>query len=298
MQQLDFFVDGRDALLVHAVVTSLVARDHEAATARLAVLRSEHPAHPDVPALARLTDSLRASPPSPLNHATLTSAVQPIHDVLDPAARRLLGPDAGRFLDPLWRMLAAAASLLRFDESWPRAHPSWLHLQREDWPAVCASVEAEPDWPERSLLRYRLGLARHHVGEADAAIRLWLPLCWLDPALFARYAPALPNAMLRDEWDSFERSGAFGHASDATPWFPSWLLVRHRRLADVFERADVPDDAGAVTETFRALLTLIPLERRGLTGELIAHRRALQRLSPELFACYMATIATGRPRRV
>lgn len=78
-------------------------------------------------------------------------------------------------------------------------------------------------------------------------------------------------------------------------WFPAWLLVRHRRLADLFEPVDVPH-AGASAEVFRALLALVPLERQGFSAELIAQRRALQRLSPKLFAYYMETLG-GRPAK-
>lgn len=70
--------------------------------------------------------------------------------------------------------------------------------------------------------------------------------------------------------------------------------MRHRRLADLFEPTDVPD-AGPSADVFRALLALVPLERQGLSAELIAHRRALQRLNPELFAYYMETMGGRRP---
>ena len=297
-QQLDLFVDGHDALLVHAVVTRLLADDPDRATSQLAILRREHPAHPDLAALALLTDSLRASPPSPASHAIVTTMLEQVDRTLVPVAQRLLGRDAANFLKPLWHTLAMTASSLKFDESYPRAHASWLCQQLDDWAAVRAAVEAEPDWATRPLLRYRLGLALHHLGESAGAIRQWLPLCWIDPALFARYAPTLPNAMLREGWEAFERAGSFGESPDdaihAAEWFPAWLLVRHRRLADLFQAANVPD-AGITSEVFRALLALVPLERSGLSDDLITHRRALQRLSPELFAYYMRGLGGRRP---
>jgi hypothetical protein len=295
--QLDLFVDGRDALLVHQVVTSLLARNVDRATAGLAALRHEHPTHPDLPALARLIESLRASPPSPVSHATVIGVVDEVDRMLVPAAQRLLGRDAVAFLRPIWRMLATAASPLSFDETYPRAHASWICQQVDDWAAVGAAVEAEANWAKQPLLRYRLGLARHHLGDVEAAIQLWLPLCWIDPALFTRYAPTLPSGTLRDGWQAFERAGSFTESADGVQpatWFPPWLLVRNRRLADLFQPADVPD-AGTSSDVFRVLLALVPLERRGLNDELIAHRRALQRLSPELFACYMESVGGRRP---
>jgi hypothetical protein len=297
LRQLDLFVDGRDALLVHAVVTDLFARDCNGATAGLVALRREHPAHPDLPALAVLIEALRASPPSPVNRATVTTVVDHVDRTLVPAAQRLLGRDAVAFVEPLWRMLATTASPLSFDETYPRAHPSWIYQQFDDWSAVRAAAEGEPDWATQPLLRYRLGLARHHLGDVEAAIRLWLPLCWIDLELFARYAPTLPSATLREGWEAFERAGSFGESGDAThpaAWFPPWLLVRDRRLADLFEPADIPE-TGISSAVFRALLALVPLERRGLTDELIAHRRALQRLSADLFGYYMGSVGGRRP---
>ena len=154
-------------------------------------LRGEHPLHPDLPALAVLVATLNLPPPSPATHATMTAGIEAVHQALAPAARRLLGANAATFLQPLWKALAAAAASLPFDEANPRAHRSWLCQQYGDWAAVRAAVEAEPDWAGSACLRYRLGLARHHLGEPEAAIRLWLPLCWMDPQLFARRAPTL-----------------------------------------------------------------------------------------------------------
>jgi hypothetical protein len=296
LHQLDLFVDGRDALLIHAVVTRLLAREPDDAAARLSTLSHEHPTHPDLPALALLIESLRSSPPSTVTQATVTAVVDNVERALVPAAQRLLGRDAVAFIEPLWRMLATTASPLSFDETYPRAHASWLCQQFDEWSAVQVAVEGERDWAKRPLLRYRLGLARHQLRDVEAAIRLWLPLCWIDPALFARYAPTLPNAMLREGWEAFERADSFAESADRihpATWFPPWFLVRERRLADLFQPTDVPD-AGASSEVFRALLTLVPLERRGLSEELIAHRRVLQRLSPELFAYYMTTLGGRR----
>lgn len=297
LRQLDLFVDGRDALLVHAVVTSLLARDPAGSAVCLAILRREHPGHPDLPTLTLLADRLRPSPPLPASHETVTAALEEINRTLVPATQRLFGSDAATFLQPLWRTLAAAATGMTFDEGYPRAHASWLCQQFDDWATVRAAVEAEPDWARRPLLRYRRGLALHFLGDHEAAIKQWLPLCWIDPALFARYAPTLPNPTLREAWEAFERADPFGQSLDAThvaEWFPAWLLVRHRRLADLFEPVDVAD-AGTSAEAFRALLALVPLERQGLGTEVIAHRRTLQRLSPELFAYYMETLGGRRP---
>ena len=296
--QLDLFVDGRDALLVHEVVTSLVTRDPDRAGAAVARLRDEHPTHPDLPALALLADSLQAQSPSPATHATLTASVEAMERALVPAARRLLGPDAAAFLMPLWQTLAATAASLPFNDRHPRDHRGWICQQYGDWAAVRAAVEAEPDAAAPPLLRYWLGLARHHLGEPEAAIRLWLPLCWRDPVLFARHAPTLPSTTVRDGWDAFERAGSFGESfvdtTHAATWFPAWVLLRHRGLVHLFRADEIPD-TGTGARAFRALLSLLPLERQGLSDELVGRRRALQQINPAFFRCYMEAVGRRRP---
>lgn len=296
--QLDLFIDGRDALLVYEVVTSLVARNPDRAATALARLRDDHPAHPDLPGLELLADSLCTRPPFPRTSATVAERIEAMEGALAPAARRLLGSEAAAFLRPLWQALAAAAMGVPFDDTHPRAHPAWLYQQSDDWAAVCASVEAEPDWAGRPLFRYWAGLARHHLGEPETAIRLWLPLCWMDPVLFADHASTLPSATLREGWAAFERAALFDEwladNTHAVTWFPAWLLVRHWSLDHVFRAAEIPD-ADAATLAFRLLLSLLPLERQALSDELISQRRTLQRLSPDFFRRYMDVVSRRRP---
>jgi hypothetical protein len=292
-RQLDLFLDGRDAFLVHEVVTSLIVRDRGRAATGLERLQDEHPFHAELPALALLVAALNSPPPSPATHVTVTAAVEAVQNSLAPAARRLLGEDATTFLRPSWQVLAVTAASLPFDEAHPHAHRSWLCQQYDDWAAVRVAVEAEPDWPARPCLRYRLGLARHHLGEAAAAIRLWLPLCWMDPRLFARRAPTLPSAILREGWEAFEGAvsirESLADTRDATEWFPAWLLPRHRGLVHSFGADEVPD-AGTAARVFRHLLSLVPLESQGLSDGLVRQRRALQQLSPGFFRYYLDVV--------
>ena len=217
--QLDFFVDGRDAILIHEVVTSLVARDVDRVCTVLARLREDHPAHPDLAALALLASVLQAPPPCPPTHATVTACIEEIENRLEPVARRFLGAKVATFLRPVWQALAAAAAPMPYDEDHPRADPAWLCQQYSDWGAVSAAIEAEPDWTTKPLLCCWMGLARHHLGESEAAIRLWLPLCWTAPAVFASHAPALPSAPVREAWSAFERAGPRGRgAGSSRPW--------------------------------------------------------------------------------
>ena len=298
-RQLDLFLDGRDAFLVYEVVTSLVGRDRARAETGLERLRQEHPFHPDLPALALLVAALNEPLPSPTTHAGVTAGIEALQQALAPAALLLLGEDAATFLQPLWKALAATVASLPFDKAHPRAHLSWLCQQYGDWAAVRAAVEAEPDWTASACLRYRLGLARHHLGELEAAIRLWLPLCWMDPLLFARRAPTLPSTVLCEGWEAFERAVSFDQwladTTDAAGWFPAWLLLRHRGLVHLFRADEVPD-AGTAARAFRHLLSLVPLESHGLSDALVRERRALQQLSSGFFRYYMDVVGQGRPR--
>jgi hypothetical protein len=303
--QLDLFIDGRDAILVHEVVTALAARDPVRAGSGLARLEREHPAHPDLPVLGLLAEALRAPAPEPPTHATVTARIEEIERRVAPAARRFLGPQATSWLRPVWQALAAAAAAVPFDEGHPRAHPGWLGQQCGDWPAVRDAIEREPDWRARPLLRCWMGLAQHHLGAPDEAVRLWLPLCWMEPAIFAGHAPGLPSASLREAWEAFERSASFdealAEATDATAWFPAWLLVRIPGLANLFRAEDAPG-LDAPRRAFRTLLSLLPLEgrapgdetpgqRRALEGEVIRRRRALREISPAFFHHYLAAVS-------
>ena len=292
-RQLDLFLDGRDAFLVHEVVTSLVVHDRGRAETGLERLRDGHPLHPDLPALALLAAALHLPLASPITHATMTSDVEALRQSLAPAALRLLGQACTVFLQPLWETLAVGAASLPFDEAHPRAHRSWLCQQYGDWTAVRTAVEAESHWEARPLLRYRAGLARHHLGEPEAAIRLWLPLCWMDPLLFERYAPTFPSTILREGWNAFEDlvflDEWVADGATAAGWFPAWLLLRHRGLVHLFQADKVPA-AGIAAQAFRHLLSLLPLESHGLSDPPVRQRRALQQLSPGFFRYYMEVV--------
>jgi len=299
--QLDLFLDGHDAILVHDIVTSLVARDLDRVATGLGRLQREHPAHPDLTSLTLLADTLQTpslSAATAAPHATLTARVDELERRVSPAARRFLGAEAGAFLRPSWMTLAATATTVPFDGIYPRAHPGWLCQQYGDWAAVRAAVEAEPDWARTPLLRYWMALARHHLGEPETAVRLWLPLCWIDPSLFVLHAPSFPSAPVREAWNAFERAAPFDEAPpvarNTAAWFPAWLLVRHPGLANLFQTEDVPD-AGAATRAFRVLLSLLPLEREGLTREVVSQRRALRSISPGFFRHYLEVVSRRRP---
>jgi hypothetical protein len=296
-RQLDLFVDGRDALLVHEIVTGLITRDVGRTGTGLRRLGQDHPHHPDLAALAALAEALTPPAPAAATHVALSERIELTERRLVPAARRFLGADADVFLEPMWRMLAEAATDLPFDAAHPRAHRGWICQQYGAWADVRAAVESEPAWADTPLLRYWMGLAQQHLGAPEVAIRLWLPLCWIAPRLFDMHAPTVPNSTIRAAWIAFEHAFPFqeslGDSAPAAAWFPAWLLLRHRGLSRLFRPDDVAE-RGDAARVFRHLLTLLPLEQHGLTEELVRQRRALRQLHENFFRYYMAVLEERR----
>ena len=296
-RQLDLFIDGADALLIHEIVTGLISRNIGRTDTALRRLTREHPRHPDLMALSALVEVLTALGPTARNHEAVAERIELIEHRLLPTARRFFGSNADVVLRPVWQALATSAAGLPFDLANPRAHQAWLCQQYGGWTEVVAAVEKEPDWADRPLLSYWMGLAQHHLGAREVAIRLWLPLCWTHASLFEAHAPTLPNSTIRAGWVAFEQADTFeaslAHGAPRTPWFPGWLLLRHRGLSRLFHPDDV-HDTGRPASVFRHLLALLSLEQRGLTDELVRQRRALRQLDEGFFRYYMAVVAERR----
>ena len=140
--QLDLFLDGRDVVLVNAIVVNLLERQPDRAEDALTRLEEGNPAHPDLGMFDRLCRALRAEPPRPTSHPELRALIESVK-LLSRTADRLLGEGARAFLLPWWQAIADAGATL-------------------------PSAEAEPP------LRYWLGFARHHLGEEREALRLWV----------------------------------------------------------------------------------------------------------------------------
>lgn len=263
--QLDLFLDGRDVVLVNAVVVSLLERQPDRAQDALTRLEEENPGHPDLAMFDRLCWALRTEPPRPTSHPELGQLIESVK-FLGPTADRLLGDGARAFLLPWWQAVAHAGATL-------------------------PSAEAEPP------LRYWLGFACHHLGEEREALRLWVALCWLAPDSFAQWAPALPTVILRDAWAAFQAHTGHDGRDGVSPWgalwFPAWLALRHRWVAHLFHADEIPDTEASL-QTLRLLRTLLPLESQGYSAELIRQRRRLQQISPMFFRAYLEVVVEAR----
>ena len=263
--QLDLFLDGRETILVNVLVAALLAGRLEDAREALNRLRGENPAHPDLSAFDRLVRSVYEKPPAPPSTGEPGPIIERLA-LLVPAANRLLGLGAAHFLLPWWQALAR--------------------------------TDAQPDPTEAApLLRYWMGSARWHDGDEREAVRLWLPLCWLEPEKFARQAPTLPSPIVREAWAAFDGEPDPGDGGDAhgrdVAWFPAWLALRHRWVAHVFRPDEVPG-AGAPLQALRLLPGLLVLESQSLGDELVRQRRALRDISPRFFQMYRRLVVEAR----
>lgn len=261
--QLDLFWDGRDVVLVNAIVVNLLERQPDRAQEALTRLKEENPGHPDLGMFDRLCRALPAEPPRPTSHAELRALIESVK-LLSSTADRLLGEGARAFLLPWWQAVAHAE---------------------------LPSAEAEPS------LRYWLGFARHHLGEEREALRLWVALCWLAPDAFEQWAPALPSVILRDGWAAFRAHAGHDDRDGPSPretlWFPAWLALRQRWVAHLFHADEIPDTE-APLQALRLLRTLLPLESEGYSAELVQQRRRLQQSCPTFFRAYLEVVVEAR----
>jgi hypothetical protein len=261
--QLDLFWDGRDVVLVNAIVVNLLERQPDRAQKALTRLKEENPGHPDLGMFDRLCRALPAEPPRPTSHAELRALIESVK-LLSSTADRLLGEGARAFLLPWWQAVAHAE---------------------------LPSAEAEPS------LRYWLGFARHHLGEEREALRLWVALCWLAPDAFEQWAPALPSVILRDAWAAFRAHAGHDDRDGPSPretlWFPAWLALRQRWVAHLFHADEIPDTE-APLQALRLLRTLLPLESEGYSAELVQQRRRLQQSCPTFFRAYLEVVVEAR----
>jgi hypothetical protein len=261
--QLDLFLDGAVTVLLHALGEALAAERPEAAHDALERLRRQDSAHPDLAALGRLCEAVRSGRPAPDSSSSLEALVRELETVLLPAAERLLGPAAAAALGPVWRRLADDAVGLRLDGREGGGH-----------------------------LRFWVGAAHHHLGRRRQALRLWLSLGWLDPRALVTLAPRCPDDAMRLAWIAFERRPGFEVPEEpdaAARWFPAWVFLHDRELAGLFATDEIPGaDPGEAAA--RAVLTLLPLETRGLSEEVISGRRALKTAAPSFFQHYLRRV--------
>jgi hypothetical protein len=288
--QLDIFADSRDTMLRNDVVRALENRDAAAAQRALAGLQSDYPADAWVEPLQRLVHHVsRGARAGFVDPAELQAACADLtHDVV-PAAQRVFGADAaGPWVAPSWRELASCAGRLRFDPSHAFGHAAPLWLEAGDAAAAEQAVGSIESWRRIPAPLGWMAEARCRLADLDAAWPLLVELAWLAPERFGAVAARLNHRVIERLLARFDAEFEGEGAAIDRVWFPAWALVHDNHLAPVLALAE-SGLHGRAERTFRAVLGLLTLERRGAHHDLVEARRAFRELHGGLYAAYMQT---------
>ncbi len=277
--QLDLFLDSGATTALLDLRTALCARDPEAAGRALAALAAHAPEHSLRPAAERLTEAV-AHLSVPLSPADAETQLETLEQVLSPAARDVLGPQAHDLLTPCWQRLAAALAYAASDPARPALHASHAYARCLDWRRAAAAIEAVPDHAAQPALLARLAEAHGRDGDRHAAIAAWCMLCWRFPASAERTMddPKLVDVKLREAWIEFCELDL-----DPPPevsLFPARLLLTEPYLA----HALAPGLAAGDSVGENAFGTVRELLRRDTTDS----RRDVHTAAPWLLKAYLA----------
>lgn len=290
MEQLDIFEHGHDRALINALADAVARADLPAANEAAAALDAAFPGDRHLTPAALLVQALAAEAadgdrPWP-DAAVALSARRHLETSLHEAALTLLGSEAAQsWLAARWRHLARRARPLPFSPADAPAHAASLWLQAGDWAAAASAVETIESWRRKPQPLAWMAQARWQHRGPDAAWPLLVELAWLAPQRLPALLALLHDARLARLARGYENSleAALGWA-----WWPAWLLVEQPLLAEPLDAAQSPGDA-APERGFKLLQALLRLEREGRHHEIVALRRELKVLQPELFAAYLRT---------
>lgn len=283
--QLDIFEHSHEVMLRNALTHALMRRDPAASTAALAALASDFPQDPLLADAAGLLARLQAD-----TNDGLAASIAQLEEIIEPAARRLLGNrQAKTWLAPFWRELGEAALALPFDPAHEMLHAAPLFLRAGDWSQAAATAVAIPSWRKKPA---PLAWMIEACVRLDGIAVLWpraAELAWMAPArayaLVTRLAADLDEELARLLRRFLTEIDA-GNAPEGFARFPAWLLIEDARYLNALKLAE-RGSLTAAEACARLLLTLLSLEQQGRHDELIEQRQKLRETDAELFACYM-----------
>lgn len=290
--QLDLFLDSRAVMLANDAIKALAARDAELAKITISRLRVEAPDHPGIDALETLTAALAAWSSPGADRNAILRAVDWLDRDLAPAANRVLGEAAARFIASFFRDLAEAARELAYDPACPHVHRAALCLRGSDWAEAETAADSIPhSGVNPDALHWRC-VARYRRHGLDAARVDLFALAWRAPRRFASVRTELDDEILERDWRRFEVASDWESVdeSELAAWFPAWCVLEHPALGAALKGVELPNLVPA--EAARLVLHLFELERRGDQQRLIVKRARLRELNPDFFALYMANRAT------
>ncbi|MDR3300443.1 MAG: hypothetical protein LBU43_10745 [Candidatus Accumulibacter sp.] len=284
--QLDLFRDSRDTQLRNEAVDALRRRDGNALRQAIDGLRAEYPNDYSLADFDLITADLPADVHD-ASPARIAAWLTHIDAQLLPALCRLLGDDAApRWLEPLFKSLAASAAARTFQREHALTYAGALFLRGNDLAAAHTAIERIPSWrriPEP--LSWMTEIAWRENSPAEYW-PLSAELAWIAPSLLdSVLSRAAPDAV-RHLYGAFTSGFESDDESGSSAWFPAWLLVEHSELLEHFRPIDPHPSLPA--RCAMLLVSLLTGERSGLSPIVVERRLKLRSLAPRLFARYMA----------
>ena len=294
MQQLDIFADSRDRVLINRLAEALCGGEPKLAEQAFTELSAAFPNDRHLGSAAVLMQALadeQALTPTPLQRPSAAAQArdQLTHRVAA-AALQVLGADAAKpWLAQRWQALARRAQALPFDSTTADTHAAALWLQGRAWAQAEQAARAIESWRRKPAPLAWMAQAHWHLQGPDATWPLLAELAWIAPQRLTTLLALLPDPALHKLARGFENAAITNFEEQADwRWWPAWLLVEQPLLAAPLQAAQT--DAVAPPEAgFKLVLALLRAERQGRHQDLMALRRQLQSLQPDLFKAYMAT---------
>ncbi len=287
MQQLDIFEDGAERMRLNDLASALERDDMPAARLAAAALSAEFPDNPQLNTATLLISSLtRAAEAQALPDLDAAARARDfIERDLAPAATALLGAaEAGPWLARRWRELALRAAALPFQRDQADSHAAALWLRAGAWAEAMAAVQRIESWRR---VPQALAWMLHARCQADGIDACWpwlAELCWLAPTRAPAVLASLPDHRLHKALRRFE--GEFDLETERIAWLPAWLAIDQPLLATTLAQAQAVGN-GEPERAFRLVVGLIALEGQGRHHDIVARRKQLRDLQPDLLALYM-----------
>ena len=282
-RQKDLFLDTPDVQAANALVRAILSREVAAAREHLARLRQLNAEHWMLASAEVLVKAIAAPPPAARDEAL--RQVEALERHWLPAASKALRSSARDFVTSLWRRVAQALDDgAPFAPASPKEHASFAFWKGLDWGNVQRSVTLIPNHRSEPALLEPLAEAEWRSRNRSEALALWFRLCWLAPARFAEamHANRVPDAALCSSWERLQDQDWQGPSTAA--WLPAWMLLEEPGIA---RRLEPTNGSSAPEQAFDALLRL---KAGGANDGDIQDRHRLQRLHPELFGCFLASL--------
>lgn len=283
--QLDLFAHSREVTLRNDIIAALRAGDCSRCAQTIDSLATEYPQDRIIEPAKNLLAVMQQPYSSFRSHLDLAQALDKFQSQTVRNATITFGEaEAKLWLRPFYIALAEAASGLPYSPHAPNLHAAPLFLLAEQWAKADERTRAEVSWRRIPSTLAWAAQAGFHLRGLDETWPMLAELAWLDASRFVALCQTLPAPGLQTAYAQFERE-ASASVGDAA-WFPAWALIEHPDLRGLIRSADTSQRGPAETAC-NVIAALLSLERQGRHHELVAQRRILQNINPELFAHYM-----------